>query len=118
MISHSDLVWDKYNRLYDAKLNGSLKNDELSELMILVGESFVSNIKQGKTEEDEVRSFQDYVSGFTKENKDNYFNFKHADLDRAAKIIINDSDYAKEDRAKYSQTVENPNYTKGFRKLM
>ena len=114
----SDLILNSLNRLYDAKLSGALKNDELSKIMILEGDMFASKIKQGKINVDEVESFESFISGFTKDTKDNYFSYQHTDLDRAAKMILEGNDMALEQGLRYSQTVESPNYTKGFRKLM
>ena len=44
----SDNILDSFNRFYEAKLSGALKRDELSKLLVSVGDLFANKIKQGK----------------------------------------------------------------------
>lgn len=117
----SDVILDSINRLHDAKLSGALKEDELSSIIINIGDMFANKIKQGKVSNDDIESFEVHISGFTGENKDNYFAHSHADLDRSTKIVFESIDFAKDEldqRKQYSQPVmDAESYTKSFKKL-
>ena len=117
----SDVILDSINRLYDAKLSGALKDSELSGIIINIGDLFANKIKQGKVSNNEIESFETYISGFVGENKDNYFAYPHSDLDRATKSVLESIDFAKEElnqRKRYSQPVMDvESYTRTFKKL-
>jgi hypothetical protein len=117
----SDVVFSSLNRLYDAKLSGALVRDELSKILVSVGDLFANKIKQGKVNEDDIESVEVYLTGFTGENSDKYFSFPHTDLDRASKTVLESIDFAKQavdKRNEYAHPVmEADSYERTFRRL-
>lgn len=117
----SDIILNSINRLYDAKLSGALNSDELSKIIVLEGDLFANRIKQGKVSIDEIESAEAFITGFARKGKDNYFSFKHSDLDRAAKIFLEGDYVALEELNKRtslsSPVFDSESYSKGFKKI-
>ena len=103
----SDVVFDSLNRLHDAKLSGALKSDELSKIIIYIGDLFANKIKQAKLTEDQIESAETYLTGFVGTNKDKYFSLQHDYLDRAAKIFLEGNAIAIETIQERSISVSN-----------
>lgn len=95
------------NRLYDAKLSGSLKEDEYSKLLILENKFFANLVRNGKkTEEDVERYENDMPSG-----KYSIGNYPHKDISLARDTIKQTNTAALFD-------LETKNsYSKGLRKV-
>lgn len=98
----TDLIFDLYNRYYDASKSGARTGEELSELLINVGDLFANKVKLGKVSEEEIESVENFLSGFLGENKDKYFNFNHKGLDTAARTVNEGIYVAKEEANKRS----------------
>lgn len=117
----SDVILNSLNRFYDAKLSGGLKEDELSKIIVLIGDLFANQIKQEKQTEDSIDSFESYLDGFDGPNAGNYFAHIHKNLDSAVKSVLEGNDFAKqqlEQRRQYAQPVMSAeSYTKTFKKL-
>ena len=117
----SDGILDSFNRFHDAKFSGALRRDELSKLLVSVGDLFANKIKQGKVTEEEIESLESYLSGFTSENSDKYFSYPHEDLKLAAKSVLEGNDFARqsiEQRIEAAHPVmEADSYERTFRKL-
>ena len=117
----SDVILNSLNRLYDAKLSGALNEEELSKLIVLVGDLFANKINQGSVSNDEIESIESFLSGFTKANKDNYFNFNHKDLDRASKMFIEGvyvaSSELEQKRELSSPVLDSDSYSRTYRKV-
>lgn len=117
----SDSIFESFNRFHDAKLSGALRRDELSRLLVSVGDLFANKIKQGKVSKEEIESLESHLSGFTGENSDKYFAFPHEDLKMAAKSVLEGNDFALqsvEQRYEAAQPVmESDGYERTFRKL-
>ena len=117
----SDVIFSSLNRFYDAKLSGGLKDDELSKLIVLVGDLFANQIKQEKQTENSIESFEAHLDGLDGPNAGVYFSHVHKNLDRAVKSVLEGNDIAKqelEQRREYAQPVMSAeSYTKTFRKL-
>lgn len=117
----SDSIFDSFNRFHEAKSSGALRRDELSKILILVGDLFANKIKQGKVSKEEIESLESHLSGFNGENSDKYFAFPHEDLKVAAKSVLEGNDFALqsvEQRMQAAQPVmEADSYERTFRKL-
>lgn len=117
----SDVILNSLNRFYDAKLSGGLKDDEFSKVIVLIGDLFANQIKQGKQTEDSIESFESHLDGLDGSNAKNYFSRIHKKLDTAVKSVLEGNDFAKqelEQRRAYAQPVMSAeSYTKTFRKL-
>lgn len=117
----SEIIFDSLNRLNTSKQTGGLKDTELSNLIVCIGDVFANKIKQGKVTVEEIESAESYLTGFIGENKDKYFSYPHRDLDRAAKSFFEGNDFAKEEleqRNQYAQPVmDAESYERTFKKL-
>lgn len=117
----SDVIFNSLNRFYDAKLSGGLKEDELSKVIVLIGDLFANQIKHEKQTEDNIESFESYLDGLDGPNAGIYFAHIHKNLDGAVKSVLEGNDFAKqelEQRREYAQPVMSADsYTKTFRKL-
>lgn len=118
-----NVILNSLNRMHDAKISGAMIPDELSKILVLSGNLFANKIVQGKVSQDEIESEESFVTGFLGKNKDNYFNNKHVDLDKAARIILEGNFVALEKlerKNKFTQSLyeeeDYENYNKGFRK--
>lgn len=118
-----NVILNSLNRMHDAKISGVMIPDELSKILVLSGNLFANKIVQGKVSQDEIESEESFVTGFLGKNKDNYFNNKHVDLDKAARIILEGNFVALEKlerKNKFTQSLyeeeDYENYNKGFRK--
>lgn len=118
----SDVILESINRLYDAKLSGAIREEELSKIIVLEGDLFANKIKQGKVSNNEIEQTEAFLTGFIGENKDKYFSLKHKDLDRASKMFLEGDFFALEDQRKRSISAspifEETDYKQGFRKIM
>ena len=85
---YSDEIFEILNQMHDAKISGVLVPDQLSKELVLVGNVFANKIVQGKVSQDEIESAESFVTGFLGKNKDNYFNNRHVDLDKSARIFL------------------------------
>ena len=117
----SDVILDSINGLNSRKNTGALNKNELSNIIIHIGDLFANKIKQGKVSEDEIEAFESHITQFTGENKDKYFSHSHSDLDRGAKSALESIDFAREElekRNSYAQPVmDAESYERTFRKL-
>ena len=86
----SDLVLNSLNRIYEAKLNNVLDENELSKSIVLTGNLFANKVRQGKVLSDEMESTKTTVEKLRKE----YFTHKHNDLATASDIYIEGIDAA------------------------
>lgn len=84
----STVILDGLNRIYNAKLNEVLKSDEFAKELVLIGNLYSNQVKNGKTDENSIESFKAYVEGIDKVP----FKNSHTDLDVAAKMIGEDMD--------------------------
>lgn len=117
----SDVILNSLNRMYDAKLSGVMSPDELSKIVVLEGNLFANNISRGKVTQDEIESTESFITGFLEENKDNYFNNKHVDLDKSARMFLEGDFVALEElerRSKFTQSVfDEESYKSNFKRL-
>ena len=79
----TDNILEGCNRIYDAKLNGALQEDELSKELIAEGKLFSNQIKKGLKTEEDVENFEKELP----DGKNNYFAFPHKNLDVAKSTI-------------------------------
>lgn len=79
----SDTILESLNRMYDAKISGALKEDELSKIMTLEGRIFSNQVSRGFKTEDDVEEFEKEIPN----GKYNCFNFPHKDIDVAFNTI-------------------------------
>ena len=111
----SDVIWDSFNRLHDAKLSGSLKSTELASLIEKVGSVFANTIKKGKVSEEGIEDFEKELIS------ENVFTIKHDNLANATKAIQEENDFAMqelEQKQEYAKPVlDAGSYEKTFRKL-
>ena len=75
----SNTILESLERLHDAKLNGALKEDELSKILTLEGKLFANQVSMGLKNEEEVEDFEKEIPN----GKYNCFNYPHKDLDVA-----------------------------------
>lgn len=117
----SDVILNSLNRMHDAKISGAMSPDELSKIIVLEGNLFASRIKQGKTTLDEIESAESFITGFLGKNKDNYFNNKHVDLDKSARIFLEGDFVALEEldrKNKFTQSIyDEESYKSSFKRL-
>lgn len=117
----SDVILDNLNRIYDAKLNKVLGQDEFSKELVLVGDLFANQIKRGKVNSDEVDNFESFLTGFTGPNKDKYFEYPHIDLDKATNMVLQGNSFALSELEKKnafsSPIMHEEGYTAGFKRL-
>ena len=120
---YSDEIFEILNQMHDAKISGVLVPDQLSKELVLVGNVFANKIVQGKVSQDEIESAESFVTGFLGKNKDNYFNNRHVDLDKSARIFLEGNFVALEKlerKNKFTQSIfeeeDYEDYNKGFRK--
>lgn len=81
-------ILDSLNRIHDAKLTGTLGNNEFSQTILKTWNLFVGKIKQGKVSSDEIESMESLLPG---PNGDKCFNIKHKglnDIDSIAKKSV------------------------------
>lgn len=117
----SDVIFNSLNRFSDAKLSGGLNDEEFSKIVVLIGDLFANQIKQGKHTEDNIESFESHLDGLDGPNSGNYFVHNHKNLESAVKSVLEGNDFAKQEldrRNQYAQPVMSAeSYTKTFRKL-
>ena len=75
----SNIILDSLNRMYDAKPNGALGEDELAKLIMLEGSLFSNLVSRGLRTEEDVEDFETEITN----GKANYLSFRHKDLDVA-----------------------------------
>ena len=111
----SDVIWDSFNRLYEAKLNGVLKSTELASLLEKIGNVFANTIKQGKVSEEGKEDFEKELIS------ENFFTIKHNNLSNAKIAIQEGNDFAMQEiqeRQEYAKPVMDvESYGKTFKKL-
>ena len=117
----SDGIFESFNRFHDAKQTGALRRDELSKLLVTVGDLFANKIKQGKVSKEEIESLESHLTGFVGENSDKYFAFPHEDLKMAAKSVLEGNDFALQTVEQRYQAakpvIEAESYERTFRRL-
>ncbi len=117
----SNVILESLNRMHDAKQNGVLGPDELSKIIVLEGDLFANKIKQGRVTFDEIESAETFVTGFVGPNKDKYFSYNHADLDKASKAFLEGTFFAREELERRQRSTiqreEEINYRDGFKRL-
>ncbi len=117
----SDEIFGLLNGLHERSLSGAQKKNELSLLLINIGDVFANLVRQGKVNEDTIESYESNITQFLGENKDKFFNHTWDDLDVAAKSTLESIYFAKEEvnqRNIAAQPVmDAESYTKSFRKL-
>ena len=108
----SDEFWDNYNRFYDAKLNGALKENELSNLLILENKFFANLTKRGlKTETDVEKYENDMITG-----KYQIGNFPHENIKLAYDTVRQTNTAALFDASLLNDRKQiNVGYSKGLR---
>lgn len=121
----SDEIFEILNQMHDAKNSGVLSPDQLSKVIVLEGNLFANKIRQGRVSQDEIESAEAFVTGFIGKNRNNYFNNKHVDLDKSAKIFLEGNFVALEElsrKNKFTKSVfeeeDYEDYNKGFRKAV
>lgn len=111
----SDVIWDSFNRLHDAKFNGALKSTELASLLEKIGSVFANTIKKGKVSEEGIEDFEKELLS------EDCFSIKHDNLNRAKRAIQEGNDFAMqelEQKQEYAKPVLNADsYEKTFKKL-
>ena len=111
----SDVIWDSFNRLHDAKLCGALKSNELASLLEKIGNVFANTIKQGKVREEGIEDFEKELLS------EDCFTLKHDNLNNAKRAIQEGNDFAMqelEQKQEYAKPVlDAESYTKTFKKL-
>ena len=75
----SNIILDSLIRMYYAKLNGALEEDELAKLIMLEGSLFSNLVSRGLKTEEDVEDFEKEIPN----GKINCFSTKHKDLDVA-----------------------------------
>lgn len=92
----ADQILEFFNRFQVAKQSGSLKKDELPDLITSFGKLFANKIRQGNILNEDIESVESYLSVFVGENSDKYFSFPHEGLENAAKIALQEISVAKQ----------------------
>lgn len=117
----SNVILDSFNRFYDAKKSGAISPDELSKIIVLTGDLFANKISKGEVGKEEINQTESLISEFIEPNKDNYFNIKYDDLDKATKMFLEGDFFALEkyeERSKKSSPLfDEETYSKGFKRL-
>jgi len=103
-----------FNRMHDAKLSGALKEDELSNLLILENKFFANLVSKGlKTEEDVETYENDMATG-----KMPIGTYPHKGLDLAFSSIKQTDTAALFDAETINKRTQMPeSYSKGLRKV-
>ena len=99
----SDVIFNSINRFYDAKISGALKSDELAKIIILEGQIFANQIRNGKVTEEQIEDFETQIPN----GKYDCFDLKHENLQVAYQDVIQGNTailYEREQR--YSQPVK------------
>lgn len=117
----SNVILESLNRFHDAKISGAIRPDELSKIIVLVGDLFANKISKGEVSKEEIDETESFISQFTGENKDSYFDINHADLDKSSKMFLEGDFFALE---KYQERLKNSSplfdeesYSSGFKRL-
>lgn len=79
------------NRFNTAKNTDAWVNDELSNIIINISSLYSKMIEAGKISIEQAQEFYDnYLSHFTGDHKDDFFTLSHENLDLAAKTMNQD----------------------------
>lgn len=117
----SNVLLEKLNRLYDAKISGVISPDELSKSIVLASELYANKISKGEVSITDINETKSFLPGFINPNYDGYFKLRHKDVDVASKIFIDETETALEkleQRNKYSSPLfDEETYARGFKKL-
>ena len=97
------------NRIHDAKLNGSLKEDEYSKLLILENKFFANLVRKGQKTEEDVEIYENDMPN----GKYPIGNYPHKDLPLAKSTAKQTNTAALFD----AETKDRDIYSKGLRKV-
>ncbi len=90
----SDVILESLNRFHEAKNTGALNRNELSELIIKIGDLFANKVKQGKVSSEDIENVESFLYGFDGKNASNYFSIEHSNLDVAKRTFEEGVDFA------------------------
>ena len=109
----TDEFFNSFNRMYDAKLNGALKEDELSKLLILENKFFANLVRKGKKSEEDVETYDnDMPSGIYPIGI-----YPHKDISLAQNTVKQTNTAALFDAETINKRTQMPeSYSKGLRK--
>ena len=102
-----------YNRIYDAKLTGSLKENEYSKLLILENKFFANLVRRGLRTEEDVETYENDIPN------GNYpiGNYDHKDIKFAKDTIRQTNAAALFDAETLGRRTQIDSYSKGLRKV-
>ena len=120
-VTKTDKILSMVNYINEAKTKGVSLNDSLAITLRHTGELCANKIKQGKMSDDEIETVESFITQFTGENANKYFNHIHEGLPGAAKDFLVGDDFAKQKREQRNleahPVMDAESYVKEFKKL-
>ena len=110
----TDEFFTLMNRVHDAKLTGSLKEEELSKLLILENKFFANLVRRGQRTEQDVETYENDIPNGSYP----IGNFEHKDIKFARDTIKQTNTAALFDAETLSSRMQfDDSYSKGLRKV-